>query len=166
MNLGTKIYTLFFGKYVGHWLEPDDSPFASKPKSLCFNSSFKLKLILILTLLFISCYILSWLVFSPFVPLAITDPSLERLTESPKVWYGASPSISPIPAPPSCCQDIPPERRYTLTCPLSIAPPLFKYEPMAILKDIRSAKFVENKRVKLIPIAKPTYTIFLAAVLP
>ena len=29
-------------------------------------------------------------------------------------------------------------------------------EPMAILKDIRSAKFVENKRVKVIPIAKPT----------
>ena len=28
-------------------------------------------------------------------------------------------------------------------------------EPIAILKDIRSAKFVENKRVKLIPIAKP-----------
>ena len=28
-------------------------------------------------------------------------------------------------------------------------------EPMAILIEIKSAKFVENKRVKLIPITKP-----------
>ena len=28
-------------------------------------------------------------------------------------------------------------------------------EPIAILIDIKSAKFVENKSVKLIPIAKP-----------
>ena len=28
-------------------------------------------------------------------------------------------------------------------------------EPIAILIEIKSAKFVENKRVKLIPIAKP-----------
>ena len=39
-------------------------------------------------------------------------------------------------------------------------------EPIAILMDIKSAKFVENKRVKLIPIAKPIYTIFLATILP
>ena len=39
-------------------------------------------------------------------------------------------------------------------------------EPIAILIEIKSAKFVENKSVKQIPNAKPIYTIFFAYVFP
>ena len=39
-------------------------------------------------------------------------------------------------------------------------------DPMAILTEIKSAKFVENKNVKVIPIIKPVYTIFLATNCP
>ena len=35
-------------------------------------------------------------------------------------------------------------------------------DPIAILTEIKSEKFVENKSVKEIPIIKPIYTIFLA----
>ena len=39
-------------------------------------------------------------------------------------------------------------------------------DPIAILIEIKSAKSVENKRVKIIPIKNPIYTIFLATNLP
>ena len=39
-------------------------------------------------------------------------------------------------------------------------------DPIAILTEIKSEKFVEKKSVKAIPIIKPIYTIFLAANLP
>ena len=39
-------------------------------------------------------------------------------------------------------------------------------DPIAILTDIKSSKFVEKNSVKLIPITNPKYTIFLAAILP
>ena len=39
-------------------------------------------------------------------------------------------------------------------------------EPNAILKDIKSAKSVENRKVKPIPIKKPKYTILLATIFP
>ena len=39
-------------------------------------------------------------------------------------------------------------------------------EPMAILNEIKSEKFVENNRVKQIPIINPIYTIFLATSFP
>ena len=39
-------------------------------------------------------------------------------------------------------------------------------DPIAILIDIRSVKFVEKNNVKIIPIIKPIYTIFLATNFP
>ena len=39
-------------------------------------------------------------------------------------------------------------------------------DPMAILIDIISEKFVETKRVNITPITKPIYTIFLATIFP
>ena len=39
-------------------------------------------------------------------------------------------------------------------------------DPIAILIEIKSEKFVEKKNVNKTPIAKPKYTIFLAAALP
>ena len=39
-------------------------------------------------------------------------------------------------------------------------------EPIAILIEIKSVKFVENKTVKQIPIANPIYTIFFAYIFP
>ena len=39
-------------------------------------------------------------------------------------------------------------------------------EPIAILIEIKSVKLVENNSVKEIPIANPTYTIFLATIFP
>jgi len=39
-------------------------------------------------------------------------------------------------------------------------------DPIAILIEIKSAKSVENKSVKIMPIKNPIYTIFLALNLP
>ena len=39
-------------------------------------------------------------------------------------------------------------------------------EPIAILIEIKSVKFVENKIVNKIPITKPIYTTFLAIIFP
>ena len=39
-------------------------------------------------------------------------------------------------------------------------------DPMAILTDIKSEKFVETNKVKQMPTKKPTYTIFLATSFP
>ena len=39
-------------------------------------------------------------------------------------------------------------------------------DPIAILIEIKSAKFVENIKVKVIPIKKPIYTIFFAITFP
>ena len=39
-------------------------------------------------------------------------------------------------------------------------------EPMAILTEIKSEKFVETNKVRQIPIKKPTYTIFIATSFP
>ena len=39
-------------------------------------------------------------------------------------------------------------------------------DPIAILTEIKSVKFVEKKSVNTMPVTKPTYTILLATTLP